>query len=68
MSAVDIKIFQVIEKPKDCLLLKSDIKYFGAFLTKNIYFHDHVGVIFSECIKQLNIIRSINLRFSSLQF
>jgi hypothetical protein len=37
-----------------------------AVFCPKLYFHNHVHVLFSECIKLLGLIRSITIIFSSL--
>jgi hypothetical protein len=44
----------------------SSIKDLGVLFNSKLYFHNHVDCIFSECIKLLGLIRSINFRLSSL--
>jgi hypothetical protein len=44
----------------------SNIKDLGVFFDSKLHFHSHVDFVFSECIKLLGLIRSITLRFSSL--
>jgi hypothetical protein len=44
----------------------SSIKDLGVFFYSQLYFHNHVDFVFSECIKLLGLIRSITFRFSSL--
>jgi hypothetical protein len=45
----------------------SSIKDLGVFFDSKLHFHNHVSYVFSECIKLLDLIRSITYSFSSLE-
>jgi hypothetical protein len=45
----------------------SNIKDLGVFFDSKLHFHNHVDIIFSECINLLGLIRSMTLTFSSLE-